>query len=391
MSIRKRDDRWIVEIYDPELGRKRHVPPSDHGVSQPRNRSEAKELERLALNALKQGGKQVGHQTCAGFADRWPREYVNGRGESTLLHNAERVRRFGREFGDRALGSVTREDARLFAQEHPGAVSALRAMFNDAASSGLVDANPFAQLRIARSRGREDITVLTVDEVHALSAIAREVHGPGFGDDVAAFIIWQAYTCMRTGEVFAARYSNLEGDLYAVIEQYNSKLGKYTQPKYGSTGTIFVPEPARQAVFKKPRLITDDLMFHGKRGQILRQESWSRAWAPVRSAFMESLPRTHHLWQRFEGDTLKRFDSYELRHFGASHMLNDLKIEAWVIAKQLRHSDEGQLVIKLYGHPSREDAIDQVRSAYRNDKVVELRGTAGSAQLPRRGSLGGAS
>jgi hypothetical protein len=37
-------------------------------------------------------------------------------------------------------------------------------MFSDALADGLVDDNPFPRLGLAKSRGREDIIVLTKDE-----------------------------------------------------------------------------------------------------------------------------------------------------------------------------------------------------------------------------------
>jgi hypothetical protein len=44
-------------------------------------------------------------------------------------------------------------------------------------------------------------------------------------------------------------------------------------------------------------------------------------------------------------------------------MRNELELEPWVIAKQLRHGDDGTLVVKLYGHPTREKAIERIRRA----------------------------
>jgi hypothetical protein len=49
---------------------------------------------------------------------------------------------------------------------------------------------------------------------------------------------------------------------------------------------------------------------------------------------------------------------------GASYALNVLEIEPWVIAKQLRHSDDGALVIKLYGHPTRRAVVERVRRGW---------------------------
>ena len=88
------------------------------------------------------------------------------------------------------------------------------------------------------------------------------------------------------------------------------------------------------------------------------------AWAPVPDAFTAQLPETHHLRGRLAVLPEDRLDVYELRHFGASYMLNVLAVEPWVIAEQLRHSAGGALVLELYGHPDRQEAIRRIRDAY---------------------------
>lgn len=49
---------------------------------------------------------------------------------------------------------------------------------------------------------------------------------------------------------------------------------------------------------------------------------------------------------------------------GASYALNNLQIDPWVIAKQLRHADNGTLVIKLYGHPTRDTIVEHMRRGW---------------------------
>ena len=118
-------------------------------------------------------------------------------------------------------------------------------------------------------------------------------------------------------------------------------------------------------------------MFRTRRGRQFRQGALHRAWTPLRAAFMAELPPYHHLNERLARDPDDRLDFYELRHFGASYMLNDLALEPWVVVEQLRHSDGGVLVVRLYGHPSRREAIKRIRRAY---------GDSGRA---RRSSTGG--
>jgi integrase len=377
VSTRLKNGRWIVEIYDPVTKEKRHVKAREFGVDAPQNERQAKALERVALNARDARRPGTGEETIDSFLERWTTDFP--RGASTNLHNAERVGGFAQLHAGRVMRSFTKREVRPWALENPSRVPALRAMFNDAIDDGLVDENPFARLGIAAGGGREGITVLTEAEIDGLAELALGMHGELWGPEFAAMIRWGAYTCARPGETFAARYSLLDGDVYALAKQFNSRLGEETAPKHGSTGLIYVPEPALRAVLDKPRRLGDDLMFRSKRGKQFRQETLSRSWCPIRDAFVAQLPVSHHLRQRLAADPDDRLDFYELRHFGASYMLNELEIEPWVIAEQLRHSDGGTLVVKLYGHPSRAKAIERMRRGYRGS-VRELRVASGDPQ-----------
>jgi hypothetical protein len=54
---------------------------------------------------------------------------------------------------------------------------------------------------------------------------------------------------------------------------------------------------------------------------------------------------------------------------GASYALNNLGIDPWVIAKQLRHADNGTLVIKLYGHPTRDTIVEHMRRGWGGSRM----------------------
>jgi integrase len=96
----------------------------------------------------------------------------------------------------------------------------------------------------------------------------------------------------------------------------------------------------------------------------------------------------HHLHERLALNPDDRLDFHELRHFGASDMLNVLHIEPWLIAKQLRHNDEGALVLRLYGHPDRDAVLDQLRRGWGGN--VRSMQRAGSARHRAHKLLGGA-
>ena len=102
-------------------------------------------------------------------------------------------------------------------------------MFSDAKDDGLLDENMFARLGHKKNAGREDITVLTRAEVERLARIAERVHGGDFGLEFGAMIEWAAYT-----------------------------------------GMIYVPEPALEAIRRKP------WRLDGARVQrLMRSVSWA--------------------------------------------------------------------------------------------------------------------
>jgi integrase len=316
---------------------------------------QARLLEAKALEQIAEHGNS-GDETCDSFAARWTRDYP--RGESTNKTREERVRKFAQDFKGRTLRSVTRQEARVWARGNSRTrVPAVRAMFTDALDDGLVDFNPFTGMRNLHegSKGRADIRILSADELGAVAATAVAVLAPEVGPEMRAMILWGAYTCMRPGEIYAARYSLLSDDVYDLQRQFNSKLRKETNPKHDSKGAIFVPEPARAAVFDKPRRLGDDLMFRTPRGKQFSTGSMNYYWNRVAAA--AGFPN---------------MDFYELRHFGASYMLNELEMEPWVIAQQLRHADGGRLVVTLYGHPDRKKALEIIRRTYEPPRPVEI-------------------
>ena len=96
------------------------------------------------------------------------------------------------------------------------------------------------------------------------------------------------------------------------------------------------------------------------------------------------------LRERLLVDPEDRLDFYELRHFGASYMLNVLALEPWVIAEQLRHSDGGALVLELYGHPDRQEAIRRIRETSKGGDKSRPQGADRAMPRNGRGRLRGA-
>jgi hypothetical protein len=181
MSVRLKDGRWVVELYDPATRKKHQLNRReirDLGFEPPANERQAKRVERAGLDARDRRRPGAGDETCGSFATRWPDDFTRRRGRSTREHNRERVRRFGREYADRPLRSITRQEALAWVGDHPATLAALRAMFTDAVNVRLADDNPFAKLGLEQAKGRESITVLTREES---SSSPRSRRGPRRG------------------------------------------------------------------------------------------------------------------------------------------------------------------------------------------------------------------
>ena len=189
MSVRLKNGRPIIEVYDPRIGSKRYVTQSEiRALGFAAADERATGAQDRARSAGRPGACRADgrDETIESFAARWPDDYRRGRrgrlrSDSTVEHNRERVRRFGRDHGERTLRSFTRTEARRWANAHPSTVPALRAMFSDAVEDQLADENPFARLGPGAVAGREDIIVLTREEVHELAAHGSRHHGGAFG------------------------------------------------------------------------------------------------------------------------------------------------------------------------------------------------------------------
>ena len=140
-----------------------------------------------------------------------PTRYGRADAESTNLHNAERTRAFAERYRDRPLRSI---DSLVVAEwlkggHNLGTVPALRAMFNDARrpqAGMLIDANPFANLGLKRSKGRKHVQPPQPGEVARLIAAADELTPPSF----AAYLFTACYSAMRPGELDALRWDDLD-------------------------------------------------------------------------------------------------------------------------------------------------------------------------------------
>lgn len=341
-------------------------------------------------------------ETVGSWAKRWQDVVPRTRRESTRKHNEERIQAFVADFGDRKLrevaqartechlwtvggpaldsladvarnwaGVLVEDDGVPVVPSHRGNLPAVRAMFTDAMSVGLVDANPFTKMGLEQSEGRRKIRALTVDELDRLVAQAGKVHGV-YGRHVFGPLIQvAAWTGLRPGELFALfpEDVDLERKRIRVERAINakSKADEYTKTEGRDNAPVPLLPEAEDA-FR--HLDIDELergqpIFRTTHGKPYTQRNQHYYWDPVRNAFAASLPDEHWLPKRIAKLGKKgNLDFYELRHFFGTR-LGERGVSPYDIARAMGHSDGGKLAMERYIHTDAEDAADRVLQAFR--------------------------
>lgn len=342
MRIQKRGARWRVEVYDPSRPSKRWS-LGTHDTER-----EAKDAGRRAELVVSARRGQRGDETVLGWSERWldlfPRQKA-----TTNAGYREQIKPFVNRYGSLQLREVGVELAVGWVREHRWTHGGIRAMFSDARRLGLVERNPFTELRQTKSRGRKDLDVLSFSQVERLADCAVEVWDGEAALTVRTLIMCAAFIGMRPAELYGLRWSDLDmrTDEVRVERQYSAKSRSFELPKNGRPRVVVLTPPAKTALLTMPRpLDAEQLIFRGSRGGALTGRTQHYYWHPVRCLFGRP-----------------SMDLYELRHFCGSWLLNDLELPPQDVAHQLGHTDGGALVMRLYGHPSERLARDRIKRA----------------------------
>lgn len=325
-------------------------------------------------------------ETVGDFAKRWIRDYPRP-SESTNHTKRNHAKRLltldplhvnGRlvRLSAIPMRDVDRQMARAFALRDRYLHPTLRSMFNDAIEDGLLGeraANPFAGLRLPKSKGRANIIPLTPEEVDQLADLALEVFAdedmPDFALRVRAMILMAAYTCIRPGELFALERSDVDvaaGVLHVRRRVWHGR--HFAPPKTGEPRTIVLLDQARDAYLSIPaparvhpcarcEVGSCQRIFSNRRGRIWWDTSFGQQWSKLRERFEAELPPARRHQLREARTDKGPMDFYELRHVGASYLWN-MGVPPQDIAFQLGHANT-RLVEETYGHP--DDAITRER------------------------------
>lgn len=392
MSISKRVGKggkvtYRVRVYDPELGKKVDV----GSRAKLRGEDGATALEAEWVGRFTKG-ERAGSQTIREFAAEWLTEdrYLNKRPEeSTRIHYRSVIGLFvegcenHRGYGNLKLHEFGKQDARDVGALPGGRAKVAKTMFNDAIEVGaLRAANPFDGLSVGKQPGRKDIDPLTEDEVKAIAQCAREAFGEGgYGDELAAWVIFQAYVGCRPGESFALTWDDIDVEAGTVRINRQRRKDGMAKTKTKRQRLIVLPPPARDAI--QVLANREGWLFRTVTGKQLSISSIGYYWRTTRIAWEASLPDHHWLKRRLEMKADDHLTPYELRHFGAS-VLADRGLAARDIAFQLGNSAEVCEAIYTHLHEDRvrsrlldvfadDKPGDRVeRALQERDKVVDL-------------------
>lgn len=270
------------------------------------------------------------------------------------------LRRFLAEYGDKPLAHWDEREARRAASSlAKGNVIVVKTFFTRAVERGHIARNPFRD--IAPSTGRQ---VKTKEDFHKLWPLdagkQRELFSSiidaalsDFGPDEAALVAWQGWVGNRPGEAFALSRENVDlaADLATIDSHYDRATGESVPGTKNHLSRIVVVAPIpelRNALAAMPVRIDSPLMFTND-GRQWTQPTWHDRWKQIRKT---------------AGVPKMRF--YDLRHFCATQLL-ELGVDAADVAVQLGHTDGGELVRTVYGHPSEDAARDRIRHTLRTN------------------------
>jgi integrase len=330
MSAFRRGDKWVSKFQ--LRGEQRWTPGGPWETKRQAQEAERRYRDRLAARATS--------ETCASFAERWLEGWPRREASTQRLYTAA-ARRFADHFGPTPLGEVERLSARTWALTVPRSVSrVIGTMYEDARNIGIVESNPFANLRLPVTDRRPVITPPTMDEYRALLESCTVLGG--YGPEFRAMITVAAWTGIRQGELFGLQSGDVV-DNEITISRSRKLDGSLGPPKNGQSRTVPLLPPARVLDDVPPR--PDEFIFHSPRGKPLIKGTHGWSWQKVKAA-----AGVETRW-------------HDLRHFCATQLL-ELGLDHFAVSIQLGHTDGGKLVMERYGHPSVDAAKRRLLQAF---------------------------
>jgi len=340
MSVFRRGNRWAAKFV--LRGQQHWVPGGPWATKTQAANAERHFRERLQA--------RVTDETCASFAQRWLEDWPREAASTRQLYG-QAAQRFGDHFGSTRLGEVERVSARAWALGVPRNISKIvGTLYEDARNVGLVESNPFSNLRLPKTEKTESVVCPSEDEFLALLRSCAILGG--YGPEFRAMLTFASWTGLRAGEIHALQWEDFGAESIRVRRARKSD-GTLGLPKNGKEREIALIEPARvlDQVPRRP----DSFVFHTPRGQPLRKGNSYYHWNKVRAGV--ALDRSE------AGGPTIRF--HDLRHLCATRLL-ERGHSHFDVSVHLGHEDGGALVMARYGHPSKSAARDRLLQSFRD-------------------------
>lgn len=329
-------------------------------------KGEAKKIGEAGESILAR--RADGNVTVSIALDRWLARPLDK--ESSRVTSEDRTKVFRARHGEKLLAEITDDVAAHYGAGCPSHhVEGLRSFFNWCVRSKLMIDNPF-RTSVVASRKRKGNKEVNPPHEDIVARIVKA--GVAISPDFGAWLEFGAWVGTRPGETDTIRWTDFSRDLSTVrIErQWNEKAGAITLPKNGMTREVGVPDHVAETLRTLPRYdrrLTDEYVFLNTHGSHFKPTSRAYYWKGVRSAVPALLER-------------KDWTTYMVtRHFAGWYMVNRLERPSEDVAFQLGHTDDGDLVRKLYGHRDRTAALRSIRDAHRARRRDDDEGEAVAA------------
>lgn len=339
-------------------------------------------------------------ETIRSFKNRWIKKPEPGseewrgdypRKKPSTNENYEReAERFAKLHGDTRVRDFKRIDARRLAREIPGMAQIARAMFSDMMDEGLINENVFFGLKSINKggeQGRRNIVVVTAAELELLVQIAKDAH-PDY--DFWQIVVLAAEVGWRPSEAWGTERTNFAVAAEEVTIRRQIYKGRMQTPKNDRERTVILTPDAAAAYETLPRysplVLVDergrkrqmDLAIRNKSGKPMGPTTLHHYWEVVRTTFEASLdPERRDEFREARDPAHPKMDFYELRHFCATKLLELFRENGEDgcadVAIQLGHTDEGELVRGLYGHPDDALARKRLKRLFKKPDVQPLR------------------
>jgi integrase len=236
VSVFKRNGLWVSKF---QLEGKQYWTPGGPWPGTRDGKRQAQEAERRHRDRLR---ARRSEETCASFATRWLEEWPRPAASTQQLYK-QAADRFADEFGETPLGEVERLSARSWALGVPRNLSKIiGTLYEDARNVGLVETNPFSNLRLPRTEKTEEVHPPTLDEYRTL--LRSCVILGGYAAEFRALIQFTAWTGLRAGELQALQWEDV-GREEIHVRRARKDDGSLGKPKNGLERSIAYLEPAK--------------------------------------------------------------------------------------------------------------------------------------------------